>query len=347
MTVIKYPPEDSGSGDVAGPASATNNNIAVYDGTTGKIIKDGGQTIAQVIAAAGDVDGPASAVDERVAVYNGTTGKIIKDGGQTIAQIIAAATGTPGGSDTQVQYNNSGAFGGDSAFTFDDGSDKRLTVTQVMLKKSQIDATGSSTGDPAGFTTSNWGSGNALKFELAGPDAVIRGANGNGNMQLDSYYGIVMMGGRQSNNPGFIASTGANVGTLIVPFASTDVPLIVRGAASQSAALQQWQTSGSANVLSVMPSGVILAPFTYTAAATTGDQTIDKPSGSVNFAAAATSLVVTSNKVTANSIVMGVVATNDSTMKSVAIVPDAGFFTIYANAAAAAETRVSFWVLNQ
>lgn len=36
----------SGSGDVAGPASAVNNNIAVFDGTTGKLIKDGGATIA-------------------------------------------------------------------------------------------------------------------------------------------------------------------------------------------------------------------------------------------------------------------------------------------------------------
>ena len=33
---------------VAGPASATNNRIAVFDGTTGKLIKDGGSTIADL-----------------------------------------------------------------------------------------------------------------------------------------------------------------------------------------------------------------------------------------------------------------------------------------------------------
>lgn len=33
-------------GDVTGPAAAVDNNIAVFDGTTGKIIKDGGATIA-------------------------------------------------------------------------------------------------------------------------------------------------------------------------------------------------------------------------------------------------------------------------------------------------------------
>jgi hypothetical protein len=32
---------DTGSGDVTGPSSSTNNNVAVFDGTTGKIIKQG------------------------------------------------------------------------------------------------------------------------------------------------------------------------------------------------------------------------------------------------------------------------------------------------------------------
>lgn len=37
---------------VVGPASATNLDIAVYDGTTGKKVKDGGKTIAEVLARA-------------------------------------------------------------------------------------------------------------------------------------------------------------------------------------------------------------------------------------------------------------------------------------------------------
>jgi hypothetical protein len=37
-----------GSGDVVGPASAVDDNIATYDGTTGKLIQDGGATIASV-----------------------------------------------------------------------------------------------------------------------------------------------------------------------------------------------------------------------------------------------------------------------------------------------------------
>jgi hypothetical protein len=37
-----------GSGDVVGPASATADSVALFDGTTGKLLKDGGKTIAEI-----------------------------------------------------------------------------------------------------------------------------------------------------------------------------------------------------------------------------------------------------------------------------------------------------------
>lgn len=40
----------AGSGDVTGPTGATDLDIAIYDGTTGKLIKDSGTTIASIIA---------------------------------------------------------------------------------------------------------------------------------------------------------------------------------------------------------------------------------------------------------------------------------------------------------
>lgn len=92
--------------------------------------------------------------------------------------------------------------------------------------------------------------------------------------------------------------------------------------------------------------GDVALAKTITAGGTTGAQTINKTAGSVNFAAAATSLVVTNNLVTANSVVIATVAANDSTMKSVQAVAGAGSFTLYANAAATAETRVNFLVIN-
>lgn len=85
---------------------------------------------------------------------------------------------------------------------------------------------------------------------------------------------------------------------------------------------------------------------TITGGGTTGNQTIDKATGSVNFAAAATSLVVTNSLVTAGSVIIVTLGTNDATARLGAAVAAAGSFTIYMTAAPTAETRVNFLVTN-
>lgn len=85
---------------------------------------------------------------------------------------------------------------------------------------------------------------------------------------------------------------------------------------------------------------------TITPPGTTGAQTINKTSGSVNFAAADTSLVVTNSLCTVDSIIICTVGTNDATMKSVQVVAGSGSFTIYAGTAPTAETRVNFIITN-
>lgn len=85
---------------------------------------------------------------------------------------------------------------------------------------------------------------------------------------------------------------------------------------------------------------------TDTAAGTTGAQTINRPSGSVNFAAAATTLVVTNSLVSATSRVFCSIATDDATATIKNVVPASGSFTITLTAAATAETRVVFWVIS-
>ena len=84
-----------------------------------------------------------------------------------------------------------------------------------------------------------------------------------------------------------------------------------------------------------------------TNASSTGAQTINKAAGSVQFAASATSLVVTDSLVTANSLVLCTIQTHDSTMTSVQCVPTSGSFTMFANAAATGTTVVAFHVINQ
>jgi len=90
----------------------------------------------------------------------------------------------------------------------------------------------------------------------------------------------------------------------------------------------------------------IILDKTVTATGTTGAVTINKSSGAVNFAAAASSLVVTNSLVTVNSIIQLTVGTNDTTMRSAIAVAAAGSFTIYPTSAPTAETRVYFTITN-
>lgn len=47
---LKVQSAEGGGGDVVGPASAVDNRIAVYDGVTGKLLKDGGVAVSGLLA---------------------------------------------------------------------------------------------------------------------------------------------------------------------------------------------------------------------------------------------------------------------------------------------------------
>lgn len=85
-----------------------------------------------------------------------------------------------------------------------------------------------------------------------------------------------------------------------------------------------------------------------TVSGTTGNQIINKPNGTIKFAAAgATSILVTNNLAFAGtSFVQCTVNSNDTTLKNVWVSVTTGSFTIYANAAATADCIV-YWELKQ
>jgi hypothetical protein len=96
----------------------------------------------------------------------------------------------------------------------------------------------------------------------------------------------------------------------------------------------------------VLPSGGIAQNKTITPNGTTGNQTINKPLGTVNIAAGQSSVTVTNSLVDANSIVFAVVRTNDTTAQIKNVTCAAGSFTIRLAANATAETSVGFMVMN-
>jgi len=91
----------------------------------------------------------------------------------------------------------------------------------------------------------------------------------------------------------------------------------------------------------------IQVPSTVTTGGTTGNQTINKASGTVNVAASGTSVTVTNSLVTANSLIMTNIRTNDATAVIKNVVASAGSFVINMATAPTGEVSIGFFVINQ
>jgi hypothetical protein len=92
-------------------ATSYTLTLPVDDGTSGQaLITDGSGVLSWSSAASGDVYGPASATDNAIARYDGTTGKIIQNSAVTIADdgatVIAANSTTDGLRITQTGTGN-------------------------------------------------------------------------------------------------------------------------------------------------------------------------------------------------------------------------------------------------
>lgn len=101
------------------------------------------------------------------------------------------------------------------------------------------------------------------------------------------------------------------------------------------------------NALTIRKDGLPGLDAVITPTGTTGDQTINKASGTVNFAIATITLTVTNSLVDTNSLVFCTIRTNDATAVIKNVVPASGSFTINLTAATAGETSVGFIVIGQ
>lgn len=90
-----------GSGDVVGPASSVDNNIATFDGATGKLIQDSGVAIASLVT------GSTGATDNAILRADGTGGSTV----QSSAVTIADTTGTLDNSSGVGKYISGGSNG--------------------------------------------------------------------------------------------------------------------------------------------------------------------------------------------------------------------------------------------
>ena len=107
-----------------------------------------------------------------VKITGGTNGYVLStDGTGNLSWVVQSGgggNGTPGGSNTQVQFNNAGSFGGSPKFTFNDVSDQ-LTVTGNMTVTNN-------------FTSSNITATNANLSTLTSTGNITAGNVNGGNL---------------------------------------------------------------------------------------------------------------------------------------------------------------------
>lgn len=196
--------------------------------------------------------------------------------------------------------------------------------------------------------------GNAGNITIAGGSiASGTGSPGNVTIRAGSAGNASVNGGNISitSGPGASSTTG-NI-TLKTKHAGDTSGKIQFQNSSEGTTGSVWSsidTSGTGTWSTAMllrTDNSVQFQATNTTAGTTGNQTINKISGTVNFAAAASTLTVTNSLVTTSSIVFAVVRTNDTTATIKNVVPGSGSFVITLTAGATAETSVGFFVINQ
>lgn len=153
-------------------------------------------------------------------------------------QTWASPNLSPGGSNTQVQYNNSGAFGGSAGFIWND-TQKKLSVSDVSFTPTNYGAgyggisLSGTTGSVLDFYTGSTRKGlldvdsNQFRVSSVSGVPVVIETGGVERLKLDS-----------TTQTGLLTAAGAAV-----------KGLVIKGAASQTANLTEWQDSaGTANL---------------------------------------------------------------------------------------------------
>lgn len=145
---------------------------------------------------------------------------------------------------------------------------------------------------------------------------------------------------------GAVALSPASANVVLSPTGTGVVTIAPATAGSVNNVVIGGSTPLAATFTSLVATTGFQLPGTVTAGGTTGAQTINKLSGTINFAAGSATIVVTDSLVTTSSIVLAVVRTNDSTALIKNVVPASGSFTVRLNATATAETSVGFVVVS-
>lgn len=288
-----------------------------------------------------DITAPASKIGIQLV---GTAPAGVSSGNGTSSSAALNITCATGGATSDSASNKTGGGGGSISLIGGIGGDNTGAGSGGIARGGNGGALALA-GGLAGNSTAVTGT---VKGGSGGGVTITTGTGGTSATAAGGAGGTLAIAGGAGGNTSANATGGAG-GTININGGAGGVS--TGGGSTGANGVVNIGTSGT----SAVNMGSALTPTTFagdyltsnfTNAGSTGPQTINKRVGSVQFAATATSLVVTNSLVTATSIIMATVMTNDTTMKSVQAVPASGSFTLFADAAATGTTVVGFHVLN-
>jgi len=294
---------------------------------------------------------PGTGVATALAVNVGTAGAFVVNGGALGTPSSGTVTNLTGTASININgtvgatSRNTGAFTtltANGATTLTAGTASTSNTTGTLVVTGGIGASG------AIYTTNRiWANSGGAPVVLGGlsvGDGVYGGLWINQASPSSSNYSFLGQAGQSLFN----ATSG---GTIELRISNSSIMNIGPngvgiGVGNNIAPTILFEVKATTTRFSVSNAGSISIEKTITAAGTTGAQTINKASGSVNFAASATSLVVTNSLCTTSSVINATIATNDATASGLRVVAGSGSFTIYMLVAPTAETRVNFLLTN-
>lgn len=325
------------SGNVVSQGSLTTGAAGV---ATGSLLFKG-TTSGTVTVKSADIAGTWTLT---LPANDGDSGQYLQTDGSGVSSWQTVTAGiTNSAANGQVAISDGTNIVGDADLTF---SGDTLSATKFA---GALNGTVGATTPAAGaFTT-------VAATSVSNPSAALTLiSQAQGSVTIDNGSVIIAADNRANGTHFFGFGSYRAARDSVIGFSSSDTPSGASndtGLSRDSAGVvavgtgAQGSAAGSLKAANVALGVGLSVEATITAGGTTGAQTINKAAGSVNFAASATTLVVTNSLVTASSLVFCVVQTNDTTATIKNCVPGSGSFTITLTAAATAETRVGFFVV--
>jgi len=215
-----------GNGDVVGPASATDDAIAVYDGTTGKLIKNSSASVSDITDNATNIATVSGVAAQNAIDIAQNTADIVTVSGvasQNTIDISTNATNIATVSGVAATAIQSGISlgGGDPVFASKNGTDLEFNsvsgvgIIEISTVGNTIIFSGSASSGEAN-TSSNLGGGVGLAAPKVGVNLPFYTVSGLGNVDVSLNGNVVEISG-----------TGDGAGDVVGPASATDDAIAV------------------------------------------------------------------------------------------------------------------------